>query len=1286
MRALFEDDMSLTDKRMNAFLDRTVRVLRPDAEKVASNIVHEMAEQAIDLSDRDEAIVAINSPSLHEITEDLLGLKAFVDSTMLDGILNERRRKQAAEDGFDLAIRSNPQLIFPLSVSEKMKLCKDSELDLDVIHEEVISCIRIFCDRVPQFCTAMEEVESSLCKGLARTVNTGNLSLVEREQEIASQALETYLNDLLSAVNILFSSLAEKQPTVSADTEKCRDSRTLLIAAIDAILNPSTAVSPDVHLAVDRADNNTQQILDSILAALKEQRFVEKGASAEHKVGQKKRKKVRKNRKQTEDESSDVDSEKDVRADASGDDFEEDADSEHSEDENADEISDDGIDEEDGESERAKEILLEKSIDVPKEISVSQKQKDSSTHSKEAKSVRQKDIQSEPASLSTRQADEGVSKFVSPRQKFTEETAATVESVSEYEDLAPKTLRFPAPNTENEGEQSVLSARTSTSSALKKNLDPITSARDSTSSIPQSSLTAELPLSGRNSITSVSSNVVDPSLSAGVTTSSVLQTNSNVDPQGSARNIASSVSVSKVVADPPLYVQTPTPSVLTVQNSNPSQYEQSTRVAIPRLDPVAVSTLSDFQLNRSSPPLLSEQSKSEPVSVNSAEDFQLSRSLSVNRVNNTDPAAMKTITDVKFIKSSDSKSTGNTDEKDFDDRHISFATEPLQSPTKQRISNSKGGVTFHNDLDSELNGDTRRSYDEESIESPLPSSKSPFKRQGTSDSLLSRPKTTSSLDSRLSTPRLFTEPEVYAFDQKVIETVLNNESLTNVQKEDLLDAAQADMKIMDRILDLERKRQELIMQQAFESKEEAASNESSADHSTAADEEEQKKRFEEEKLLLEKSLEEARAKKLDELMQSADSEETEAEDEIEGTTGSGKDIADGFPEDQGSLADSIDVSQKISSVAVAAELEASKPSDEKKLQAFHESRIAALHRYWAYDAKIRYKELVLRYNAQRMKIQISKYDSDKAGESNTTNSLHVQDCEDQLNALDHAQGAELIDLQTKLQTSLEDALRVEEEKRESQKNSTVKVDFAAETASFVKEYKKKFMSFSGKLKKLSDFLKETNKLSRELKLAMFKSRSFTLEQKDFKSVLDNSKSELEQNNLLVEKIQEEDLRVLFAEESLLLQILEHPIERLSSRDELEAQSHLHLRILGVMNAHSTILPRLSMLENELLYEAKAIRLSTKMLRQKASKETIEEALVVLFEEKKSETVEILTSLQEKFMLSKSAEKKRQGELTSPNFESERARAIAEHARRDAQTALDVSKSQRKIQVIFVICY
>ena len=279
-RALFDDDMTLTEKRMIAFLDRTLRELRPEVDKIASTIVHEMAEQAIDLSDRDEAIVAVRSPSLREIIDDMTELKAFVDSSLLDGIVTERKRKQAAEDAFDSAIRMSSQLIFPLSVSEKLKPSKDAEIDLDIIHDDIISSIKIFSEKVPQFCTTMEEVESSLSMGLARTVNTGNVSVIEREQEIASQALCTYFGELLNAVNILIASIGEQQSKLVSATEQCRDVRIELVAAIDAILNPAkVAMVGESHAAMDRTDSNTQQILDSILAALKEQRYVDKGES-----------------------------------------------------------------------------------------------------------------------------------------------------------------------------------------------------------------------------------------------------------------------------------------------------------------------------------------------------------------------------------------------------------------------------------------------------------------------------------------------------------------------------------------------------------------------------------------------------------------------------------------------------------------------------------------------------------------------------------------------------------------------------------------------------------------------------------------------------------------------------------------------------------------------------------------------------------------------------------------------------------------------------------------------
>ena len=66
------------------------------------------------------------------------------------------------------------------------------------------------------------------------------------------------------------------------------------------------------------------------------------------------------------------------------------------------------------------------------------------------------------------------------------------------------------------------------------------------------------------------------------------------------------------------------------------------------------------------------------------------------------------------------------------------------------------------------------------VETPL---KSSLKRQGTAEGSKRISFPDDGLDSRLSTPRLLTGdvPDSNNFDQKVIENVLNNETLTNLE-------------------------------------------------------------------------------------------------------------------------------------------------------------------------------------------------------------------------------------------------------------------------------------------------------------------------------------------------------------------------------------------------------------------------------------------------------------------------------------------------------------------------
>eukprot|EP01034_Spumella_vulgaris_P032558 gene32558-40171_t len=151
-----------------------------------------------------------------------------------------------------------------------------------------------------------------------------------------------------------------------------------------------------------------------------------------------------------------------------------------------------------------------------------------------------------------------------------------------------------------------------------------------------------------------------------------------------------------------------------------------------------------------------------------------------------------------------------------------------------------------------------------------------------------------------------------SLDQKVIDSVLNNENLSSEQKQDILGSAETDMKMMESIIELERKRQEDAIRHALET--------SAVD--TQAEDISQSAKFAEEAQILKDSLEAERAAQLNEILAA---------------------------EEGDSLQD-------------------------KRLVTLANTRLAAVMRNYSSHARLSYKELTASAQFKRLKVQLAVFE------------------------------------------------------------------------------------------------------------------------------------------------------------------------------------------------------------------------------------------------------------------------------------------------------------------------
>jgi hypothetical protein len=261
-RGLYESEVDTTDKRILALIEQVRKTLSEGSKTLGNSIVHEIVQQAIDLSDRDEPIHDLYSHNLQDLVDSLNEVREFTNDVLVTSLSEEKRRSRAAEEAFDAGVRNLRDVSFPQEILDKLKFSRDADVDTDVAYDDILTVLRKFSDNIPKFVAAMRDAESNLGRGLARTVEKGNQSLIEKEQNLANQKFNAYLDDLFEAVKVLTATVSERMQPSNAARVRGMVRREELIAAIDAALRLVSAGGVE--------NDQLQQMLEPLLAALRE--------------------------------------------------------------------------------------------------------------------------------------------------------------------------------------------------------------------------------------------------------------------------------------------------------------------------------------------------------------------------------------------------------------------------------------------------------------------------------------------------------------------------------------------------------------------------------------------------------------------------------------------------------------------------------------------------------------------------------------------------------------------------------------------------------------------------------------------------------------------------------------------------------------------------------------------------------------------------------------------------------------------------------------------------------
>ena len=916
-RVLYELDVDNDSKRIIASITQVHKHLINDCENIATHIVDELTQDAIALSERDQQIADIHSPMLGTLSSSLEDIRVMTLDKLLSLLSIEKRRSKAADESFDHGVRNLRDVVFPSTVLDALKNSKDADIHTDASTDDVIAVLRSFSDNIPKCVLYLHSTESELVQGLARTIERGNPSLVEREQLIAKQSFNSFLGDLFEALNVLLSAVNQRLEPVGKSVENGKVYREQLIIAIDNALrglvtSPSTAAAAGGAAGVVPAGLDSdamQQLLEPLLAALK---------------------------------------------------------------------------------------------------------------------------------------DVGSLNLVAPSTGI----------------VAPSTGIVAERSTDRDRDNVVESAD-QMKTAAKEEDDSLKDRQDT-------------------------------------------------------------------------------------NEKKGDMYETDMMDESDMMDDNDMMDESDMM-----------------------ED-------ALN------------ISDSAENKSDDAKKTTGTKEQ----RAAEEGKQLLPIIAEDELLQS----------DDDDGGDGDEDQDEDQDEH----------KDQREDVSVTRHSSVASVDPAPPAPN--------HVDEEVMESVLNNDILSNTQKEIILDSAENDVKIMDNIIELERKKQEEALQQV--------ANIGMIISEDEDDVNKQRLKFEEEQRALEAALLQARKEaelEQQQLLMSSSNKEAEEEEDM---------------------------------------------TKESRVKCLLDSRLAALYRHWSSHSRLSYKELHLRYQLDRIKVQLTRYDPTSRTSSEAVESV--------LSDLSADEDRETNKLSRTLSTLLADGELREQVIRSKMLADVKAVNVAEETERLQKQYTDSFSVLKTRLQGGGGVVTEYCKLAGSLKLAELQAKRGQLDDGPYDELLKAASLEIETSETTVESMLEEDLRITFAEEMQLFEILEHASAWDGRRNERATQSQLQLRQLEGLRVNASITNKLAVVEFELRSEYEQIRTSNQLLKQDADESAVAMAMSQLEEDKKRDELQLKAKLQDKLSKVLEVERGRQ-DSTVVNYEKERAVAIEQICYREVLLSIEMNRSIRGIK-------
>lgn len=466
-----------------------------------------------------------------------------------------------------------------------------------------------------------------------------------------------------------------------------------------------------------------------------------------------------------------------------------------------------------------------------------------------------------------------------------------------------------------------------------------------------------------------------------------------------------------------------------------------------------------------------------------------------------------------------------------------------------------------------------------------------------------------------SVPDATAESETTEMDHTVLESVINNDGLSNSQKEEIIDSAQADLRLMDAMVEIERKKQEEAMKNALNARTDAKEADEADDPEAIA------AKYKVEQAELEKKLEEEREKKLKAMMRTDDME----------------------PLDMSSVHDS-------------------------RVAALAANRYTAMMRCMGVETRLKYAMLHAESDARRL---------EKQQQSMTAANVSGKDLDNLVSDSYAEEGATLNALSSQIAADCEAAESAEDLVREKWMSNVNDVDVESEMERLRSDCRDRFVAARAIESALSALVQKNAHTSNMIKTHQAKLKAAKCDENVAKEVMKGAQDEIDEGAAMMEKDLLEELRVLDVEERNLVYILDRADSWGPKIDRRNQQNHLGARtVVGIYN-ESDIALRIALAEHELRAEIGQMRATCELTSHSADDAAVE-IMMQNLQEAAHENGAIL-SKNIKNALNKSVQAEQARQKDAPvNYEKERFVSICRNAARNVSTALTLSRSRRTL--------